>query len=113
MKRNTKLYINDIFEYMERAAEHVKGFNFEQFSEDKKTFDAVIRCIEIIGEATKNVPEEIRERYSDIPWRDMSGMRDKIIHSYFTVNLEQVWLVITEDIPELKPLIKKVLEDLE
>jgi uncharacterized protein with HEPN domain len=112
MKRNIKLYIKDIIEYMERAEEYVKTLDFNQFTEDKKTYDAVIRCIEVIGEAAKNVPNEIRNRYPAIPWRDMAGMRDKIIHSYFTVDLEAVWLVVTEEIPRLKPLLLKILDDL-
>ena len=112
MKRNVKLYIKDIVEYMERAEEYVKTLDFNQFTEDKKTYDAVIRCIKVIGEASKNVPNEIRNRYPAIPWRDMAGMRDKIIHSYFTVDLEAVWLVVTEEIPRLKPLLLKILDDL-
>jgi len=112
MKRNIKLYIKDIIEYMERAEEYVKTLDFSQFIKDRKTYDAVIRCIEVIGEAAKNVPNEIRNRYPAIPWRDMAGMRDKIIHSYFTVDLEAVWLVVTEEIPRLKPLLLKILDDL-
>ena len=72
----------------------------------------VIRCIEGIGEATKNVPDRIRSKYPSIPWSDMAGMRDKIIHCYFVVNFENVWLVVKEEIPKLKPLIKQVLTDL-
>ena len=82
MKRNIKLYIKDIIEYMERAEEYVKTLDFK------------------------------RNRYPAIPWRDMAGMRDKIIHSYFTVDLEAVWLVVTEEIPRLKPLLLKILDDL-
>ena len=113
MKKSVKLYIKDILEYMERAEGHIKGFNFEQFLKDDKTCDAVIRCIEVIGEATKNIPEEIRNKYPSIPWRDIAGMRDKIIHGYFTVDFETVWLVVREEIPRLKPMITKVSEDLE
>ncbi|MCD6386497.1 DUF86 domain-containing protein [Candidatus Sumerlaeota bacterium] len=113
MKRSVKLYIKDIIEYMERAEGYIKGLSFEQFLGDNKTCDAVVRCIEIIGEATKNVPPEIRDKYLSIPWRDMAGMRDKIIHGYFTVDFEEVWLVVKEEIPKLKPLIKNVLKDLE
>jgi uncharacterized protein with HEPN domain len=112
MKRNVKIYIKDIIEYMERAEEYVKDLKFEQFAEDKKTYDAVLRCIEVIGEATKNIPNEIRNKYPEIPWRDMAGMRDKVIHSYFTVDISAVWLVVKEEIPKLKPLLLKVLNDL-
>lgn len=113
MKRSTEIYIKDLVEYMERAEKHIKNFQLEQFLKDDKACDAVIRCIEVIGEATKNIPEEIRIRYPSIQWRDLAGMRDKIIHSYFTVDFETVWLVVKDDIPRLKPKLKKVLEDLE
>jgi uncharacterized protein with HEPN domain len=113
MKRNVEIYIKDIIEYMERAENHIKNFQLDQFLKDDKTCDAVIRCIEVIGEATKNIPEEIRISYPSISWRDLAGMRDKIIHSYFTVDFETVWLVVKEDIPRLKPMVKKVLEKME
>ncbi len=111
MNRSTYLYVKDILEYMERAEEHTRGLNFERFLRDSKTCDAVIRCLEVIGEATKNIPDEIRNKYPPIPWRDMAGMRDKIIHGYFRVDFEAVWLVVKEEIPVLKPLIKKLLAD--
>ncbi|MCL0058848.1 DUF86 domain-containing protein [Dehalococcoidia bacterium] len=107
------LYIKDIVEYMERAEKHLEDFKKEEFFNDDKTCDAVIRCIEVIGEATKNVPVLIRNRYPAIPWRDMAGMRDKIIHGYFVVDFETVWLVVKEEFPKLKPGIQKILEDLE
>ncbi len=113
MKRSTKLYIKDVIEYIERAEDHIKGLGFEQFLGDNKTCDAVVRCIEVIGEATKNVSPEIREKYPSIPWRDMAGMRDKVIHGYFIADFEEVWLTVKEDILKLKSLLKKVLEDLE
>ncbi len=113
MKRSVELYIKDIVEYMERAEEHIKGLEHKQFLKDRKTCDALIRCIEVIGEATENIPDDIRSKYPSIPWRDIAGMRDKIIHGYFIVDSEEVWLAVKEDIPKLKPLIKKVLEDLE
>ncbi len=111
-KREPILYIKDILEYMERAETHIGSMKKEEFLQDSKTCDAVIRCIEVIGEATKNVPDNIRNKYPSIPWRDMAGMRDKIIHGYFVVDFESVWLVVKEEIPKLKPLINKVLQDL-
>jgi uncharacterized protein with HEPN domain len=73
---------------------------------------AVIRCIEIIGEAVKHVPEVIRKRYSEIPWKDMAGMRDKVTHFYFGVNLEKVWLVLEKDTPQLKPVFERIFDEL-
>ncbi|MBN2229652.1 MAG: DUF86 domain-containing protein [Candidatus Thorarchaeota archaeon] len=108
MKRAIRIYVDDIIEYMGRATTYIEGLSFSEFSTDQKTSDAAIRCLEVIGEATKQIPEEVRARYPSIPWRAMAGMRDKIIHSYFTVDYEAVWLVIKEDIPELEPLLKQI-----
>ncbi|MBN2345810.1 MAG: DUF86 domain-containing protein [Candidatus Aminicenantes bacterium] len=111
-RRGAELFVKDILDYMDRAEAHIKDVNFKEFTRNNKTCDAVIRCIEVIGEATKNVPERIRSKYPAIPWSDMAGMRDKIIHCYFVVDFENVWLVVKEEIPKLKPLIKQVLTDL-
>ena len=112
MNRNIVLYVKDILDSMENAEKFVEGMTCEEFNEDIKTSYAVTRCIEIIGEASKNIPESMRSKYPDIPWREMAGMRDKVIHFYFGVNSLRVWLVVKEDIPKIKPLIQKVLEDL-
>lgn len=73
----------------------------------------MIRCLEVIGEATKQIPEYVRATYPSIPWRAMAGMRDKIIHSYLTVDFDAVWLVVKEDIPKLKPLLEHVRTSLD
>jgi len=112
MKRESTLYIKDIFENIELAEHFVKGIDYDNFLKDTKTSYAVIRCIEVIGEATKHVPAQIREKYPEIPWKDIAGMRDKIMHSYFKVSLEKVWLVLKDDIPILKPVIRKVLDEI-
>lgn len=95
MKRDVSLFIKDIFENIERIEGFTAGMSFKDFLMDEKTIFAIIRCIEIIGEAAKHVPEEIRQRYSQIPWRDMASMRDKLIHAYFGVNVEMVWLQLS------------------
>ncbi len=113
MSRNISLFIKDIIENMEKAEIFIGDMTYEDFSKDAKTSYAVVRCLEIIGEASKNIPQGIRRKYAEIPWKKMAGMRDKIIHFYFGVKFKTVWVTVKEDIPRLKPLIERVLEDLE
>jgi uncharacterized protein with HEPN domain len=111
--RDYQVYIEDIIDAIESIEEYTNALAFEQFVKDKKTVDAVVRNFEIIGEATKHVPESVRKKYSSVPWRDMAGMRDALIHGYFGVNLDVVWKTIKERLPTVKPLIEKALVDIE
>ncbi|MCX5885888.1 MAG: DUF86 domain-containing protein [Proteobacteria bacterium] len=113
MNRNITLYLQDILDNMERAEEFVETMDYEAFSRDTKTSYAVVRCIEIIGEATKNIPMSIRRKYPQMPWKEMAGMRDKVIHFYFGVNPQKVWLVVKEDIPTIKPILERIKKDLQ
>ncbi len=113
MKREVGDYIQDIIEAINAAMEFVNDMAYDEFTKDTKTIFAVIRAIEIMGEAVKNIPEEVRKKYPEIPWRGMAGMRDKVIHKYFGVRLKRVWETIKKDIPYLKPLFEKILRDLE
>jgi len=110
--RSFNIYLKDIIDAMIKIEDFIKNMSFEEFQNDDKTSSAVIRKFEIIGEATKNVPEEIRQEFSDIPWKEMAGMRDRLIHSYFGVDYKLVWTTIKKRIPEVKPLIEKIFKNL-
>ncbi|MCD6221272.1 DUF86 domain-containing protein [bacterium] len=111
--RDSKLYLKDILEAIEAIEEFVKDIDFETFKRDDMRSSAVIRKFEIIGEATRNIPDNIKQKYSSIPWKDISGMRDRLIHFYFGIKYELVWDTIKIDIPVLKSQIKKILENLQ
>ncbi len=101
VEREYRDFIIDMIEAADMVASFIQGMNKEQFLADKKTQFAVVRALEIIGEAAKKVPDSIRSRYPDLPWREISGMRDKLIHDYFGVNNEVVWKTAVEDVPEI------------
>lgn len=111
--RDPKLYLKDILEAMEAIERFVDGIGFETFEGDDMRVSAVIQKFEIIGEASKSVPESIKQKYTTVPWRDMAGMRDRLIHFYFGIKYDLVWNTIKQDIPEVKPLIREILEDIE
>ncbi len=112
MKRIIEDYLEDILEECNYLLERSKNFTYEAFIENEDLKRAFIRSLEIIGEATKKIPQEIRIKYPDIPWRDIAGMRDKLIHEYFGISYEIVWKTIKEDIPFLKQEIEKILNEI-
>ena len=112
-KRDVKLYVRDILEAIKAIEKFVEGMDFENFKEDDKTSSAVIRKFEILGEATKNIPQSIKEKYLHIPWKEMAGFRDRLIHFYFGIKYDIVWDTIKLRLPELRNNIEKVLKDLE
>jgi uncharacterized protein with HEPN domain len=103
MKREFLDYVEDVIEAMSNSEEFVRGMEYEEFKRDQKTIYAVVRALEIIGEAVRKIPASVRNRYPEIPWKNMAGMRDKLIHEYFGVNLRIVWDAVQKDIPPLKP----------
>ena len=111
--RDYKLYLKDILAASNAILHFIDGLNFEQFCEDDKTVSAVIKKLEIIGEAAKKIPPEITLSNSEIPWKEMAGMRDILIHSYFGTEFAAVWNATKTSIPELIPQIEDLLKTLE
>ena len=103
-KRNYKIFINDIWNSINKIEQFVKGMDFEDFFNDDKTVSAVIRKLEIIGEATKNIPEFIKQKYNKIHWKGMAGLRDKLAHDYSGIDVEIVWKTITKNIMTINSL---------
>ena len=106
-------YIEDIIDAMEKAETAVGNVSYDRFATDFMINFVVIRALEIVGEATKRLPMSLREQYPQIPWKKMAGMRDRIIHGYDHVDMEIVWQVIKQDIPQLKPHLQQILIDYE
>jgi len=109
MKREIGDYIEDILEAMTNAIEFTKDMSYEKFVKD--TNICSYQGHRDYWRSSKNVPEDIRKKYPDIPWRSMAGMRDKVIHAYFGVKIERVWEVVKRDIPNLKPKFEKMLRE--
>jgi len=112
MNKDPKIFIEHILECTERIEEYTKEMMKEDFFDSVQIQDAVMRRIEIIGEAVKNIPKEIKDKYQDIPWRQIAGMRDILIHEYFGIDLELTWKVAKKDVPDLKKKMLKVKKDL-
>jgi len=110
-KRNPKMYLDDILTAIERILEYTQGCDFIGFKRDYKTVDAVIRNFEIIGEAAKNIPDEIKEKYQDVPWDEMYSLRNRISHAYFGIDYEIIWEIISSYLPENKAQIETIRKE--
>ena len=112
MTREWKFFVQDIYDAMQYIKEFVGTMTQKEFLADEKTRSAVAFKIENIGEASKNMPKEIKAKYKDLPWTEMARMRDKITHSYFGINYKVVWAVVKKELPAIEPAIAKILSDL-
>jgi uncharacterized protein with HEPN domain len=106
------MYFEDILTAIDRIFEYTQAYDFTDFKHDYKTVDAVIRNFEIIGEAAKNIPDEIKEQYPDVPWYEMYSLRNRISHAYFGIDYEIIWDIITNYLPENKSQIEKISEEI-
>jgi uncharacterized protein with HEPN domain len=109
MSRDLRLYLDDIRESCEKIVRYSQGLGFDQFVKDEKTFDAIVRNLEIIGEAAKHIPTEIRARYPNVEWSKIAGLRDIAAHEYFGLDEDILWDVIQNRIPVLLGQIRQIL----
>ncbi len=112
-KRDELVFLEDILECIEKIEDYIDDLTEKEFEDNSEKQDAVIRRIEIIGEAVKNISKGTKEKYPDIQWREIAGMRDVVIHQYFGVTIGLVWRVATSDIPNLKGKIKEIINETE
>ena len=110
-ERDYIMFLEDILDSAEKIEKYTSGFNIEKLIADEKVQDAVIRRFEIIGEAVKNLPARFKKEHVDINWKEISGMRDILIHEYFGVNTQRIWKTIEKDIPDLKNKISVIIKN--
>ena len=111
MNKDLRVYLNDILESIKQIEKYTKRINNNKFNKNIQIQDAVLRRLEIIGEAVKNIPEDFREAHPKIPWKKIAGMRDILIHEYSGVDLKRVWKVVKEDLVDLKKNISKIIKE--
>ena len=109
MSRDYKLHLEDILHSIQQIFKYTQGISFDNFKADDKTFDAVVKNLEVIGEAAKNIPERIRNKNAEVEWKKITGMRDILIHEYFGIDIEIVWDIIRNKLPSLEKQIQKLL----
>ena len=107
-KRGNIEFLSDIREAVKRIEQYIEKMNYEDFLNDIKTQDAVVRNLEIIGEATKNISNDFKEKYPQIPWKKLAGVRDRLIHHYFGINYDIVWVIVKEELPEIISRIEEI-----
>lgn len=108
--RDWRLRIEDMLDAADAIEQFVKGLDFDSFRRDRKTVDAVVRNLEVIGEAARHIPDSVRETFSDIPWAEIVGMRSILIHEYFGIDFEILWHTVKSDVPGLVPALRSLLD---
>lgn len=108
-KRKNEEFLRDMTEAVQRIELYMKNMSYDKFLKDNKTQDAVVRNLEILGEAAKNISDAIKKKYAQIPWKGLAGVRDRLIHHYFGVNFDIVWTVVKKELPQCAPKLKKLL----
>ncbi len=111
-RRTYNDYLNDILDYATKAEEFVRDVRFFDFQRNEEKIFAVVRALEVIGEAARQIPKSLRDKYPEVPWIKAVGMRDKVIHEYFGVDDEIVWRTVHEDLPTLKETVRRMLIDI-
>ncbi|MEJ5261375.1 MAG: DUF86 domain-containing protein [Ignavibacterium sp.] len=109
-RRDWKILLEDIIESIDKIEEYSRNLTFEEFSQSPMVIDAIVRNIEIIGEASKNIPEEIQAKFLDIPWQKIKGIRNRIVHEYFSVDITIIWFIVQNELTSLKTTIQKHLD---
>ncbi len=111
MQKDPNIFLSHILESIDWIEKETRNLSKDKFIRHVPTQDIVIRRLEIIGEAVKNLPGDFKQHYPDIPWQKIAGLRDKLIHGYFGIDLELVWSIVQNDIPSLKEQIKRILQE--
>lgn len=113
MKKEDHIFLEHILEAIEKINKYLEKLDYKKFMDNDIIQDAISRRLEIIGEATKLLSDDLRKKFSEIPWKDIAGMRDKLIHGYFIVDLDEVWNTSKRDIPKLRENIKNIIKQIE
>ena len=113
MSRSAKILLGDILEAAGLLAKYTSGLTLDEFAENIEKQDSVARRLEIIGEAVKGLPQDLRDRYPEVPWRDITGARDVLVHEYFRIDIGLAWDMVQKDIPKLAAQVERVLDELD
>lgn len=112
-RRSPRLYVVDMLRAIDKIGRFTEGLDLASFSDSEMVVDAVLKNLEVLGEAARNVPDEVRNAHPEIPWKRIVGLRNIVAHAYFGVDLENVWKIVGENVPEVRPSVEALLAELE